>query len=62
MHDFKHMSVPELEAHLLNLWDKADTLSMDSEEYKKIVDEVLAIRLYTYENHVSLSDEVAGRF
>jgi hypothetical protein len=56
------ISVKELEERLETLWNRADKLSSDSDEYEAIVNEVLRIRNYCRENHIGLSDNISSRF
>ncbi len=60
--DISKMATAEIEERLIMLWDKADNLSSQSAEYGEIVKEVLYIRDYCRENHISLSQSVAARF
>ena len=56
------MTVPELEQHLIKLWDKADRLPSGSPEYNTIVDEVLEIHNYACVNSIQFPVEIAARF
>lgn len=60
--DISKMTTTEIEERLEKLWNKADKLSNNSIEYNKIVDEVLYIRNYCRENHISLRQSIALRF
>lgn len=60
--DFSAMTVPELEQHLIKLWDKADRLPSGSPEYNTIVDEVLEIHNYACVNSIQFPVEIAARF
>ena len=60
--DFSAMTVPELEQHLIKLWDRADRLLSGSPEYNTIVDEVLEIHNYAYVNSIQFPVEIAARF
>lgn len=60
--ELSKMSIPEIEARLLNLWNKADSLKNGSPEYDAIVDEILAIHTHVRENSLVLSPEIAARF
>ena len=60
--DISKMSVVEIEERLVNLWNKADSLSSNSTTYEEIVDEILYIRNYCREKNISLSPSIAARF
>lgn len=56
------MTASEIEISLWELWNRAEELTRGSDEYNKIVDEVLAIRSYCREKHIVLSDDISARF
>lgn len=60
--DISKMTTTEIEERLEELWNRADNISSDSDEYNGIVDEVLYIRKYCRENHISLRQSIAARF
>lgn len=60
--DISKMTGTEIEKRLEELWNRADNISSNSAEYDEIVDEVLCIRNYCRENHISLRQNIAARF
>lgn len=56
------MTEIELEKKLKDLWNRADNISSNIEEYEEIVNEVLSIRKYCIENHITLKPSIEARF
>ena len=51
-----------IEERLIKLWNRADKLSSNSQEYNEIVDEIIQLHDIVRKNNLHLSPEITARF